>query len=579
MTARRYAALVATLTAAVLGLAACTSIPSSGPVNEGDGVVSSSDPVVPIAEGPRKDDTPSGIVNGFVIASSAGFDSDFTVAREYLTSEAAATWDPTANVTVFDSGAVETNFDVDTNTMTYDVPVLATLDDSGRLTEAADGTRETLTFTLAQDSNDQWRIAELADGAILAKPNFERLFTPVSLIFASVDETTQVPELRWLPEKKAATLAARELVEGPSEALAPAVHTGFPAASALEVDSVIVTDGVAAVQLTAGSAGDAAQRSLAEQQMTLTLASIPGVRTVTVTVGGVALGGDNSADLAPAPLPGPDAAAFVNDRLGLWDGEDVWQATGDAGGLPPNSRGLAQSFDTSQAAWVVDDSRLVASSLLEDRVGSLEPYDEEAAAPTSQMETDSLYQGTNLVAPSADRHGWFWTTEVSDATELVAVTRKGEVTKLPVDWLRGTSVQGLSVSRDGARIVVLSQSGGKQLLEIASVVRGEDGTPLSVGDPVAIGADLGPAIDVTWVDDLTVAVLGAGGNEVPSELWFVEVGGLTTAMKSVTDAVDITAREQERSLVVVDTEHEAFTRSGAVWSKVATGPSELAYSG
>jgi hypothetical protein len=150
---------------------------------------------------------------------------------------------------------------------------------------------------------------------------------------------------------------------------------------------------------------------------------------------------------------------------------------------------------------------------------------------------------------------------------------------VPIGWLRGTTVQGLSVSRDGARIVVLSQSGGKQALEIASIVRAEDGTPLSVGEPVPVGADLGPAIDVTWMDDLNVAVLGAGGNEVPSELWFVEVGGLTTALKSVTGAVDITAREQERSLVVVDSENQGSTRSGGVWSKVVLGPSELAYSG
>jgi len=578
MMARRSAGCAALLATAMLALAACTTIPSSGPVNEGNGVVPSTGPVFPIADGPRPDDSPTGIVNGFVAASSAGFRSDFTVARDFLTPEAAANWDPNAQVTVFDAGAVDTQFDSGTNTVTYDLPVLATLDDSGRLTEAADGTRETLTFTMVQDEEGQWRISELEDGTILAGPNFERLFTPVSLIFASVDETTQVPELRWLPQTKAVTWAARELVEGPSEPLLPAVHTGFPEDSALQVDSVIVTDGVAAVQLTTSSAGDAAQRSLAEEQMRLTLASIPGVRAVDVTVGGVPLAADDSATLEPGPLPGPDAAAFVNGRLGLWDGEDVWQVPESVGALPQHSRGLAQSFDTGQAAWIVGDSELVASSAIEDGVGTLVKVNDDPP-PASGMATDALYSGTNLVAPSADRHGWFWTAEATDATELIAVTRKGEVTRLPIGWLRGTTVQGLSVSRDGARIVVLSQSGGKQALEIASVVRAEDGTPLSVGEPVPVGADLGPAIDVTWVDDLSVAVLGDGGNDVPSELWFVEVGGLTTALKSVTGAVDITAREQERSLVVVDSEGEGYTRSGAVWSKVVTGPNELAYSG
>ena len=63
------------------------------------------------------------------------------------------------------------------------------------------------------------------------------------------------------------------------------------------------------------------------------------------------------------------------------------------------------------------------------------------------------------------------------------------------------------------------------------------------------------------------------------EVWFVEVGGLTTATKATTGAVDITAREQARSLIVVDGSQQVFTRSGSGWAKVTSGPSELAYSG
>ncbi len=150
---------------------------------------------------------------------------------------------------------------------------------------------------------------------------------------------------------------------------------------------------------------------------------------------------------------------------------------------------------------------------------------------------------------------------------------------MPVDWLRGTSVQALAVSRDGARIAVLSRTGDKQSLEVASVVRGDDGAPLTIGEPLLVGVDLGPSIDLTWVDELTVAVLGGGGGDVPSDLWLVDVGGLTTAQKSVTGAVGITAREKERSLVVVDNQNQVFARSGTVWSQVGTGPTELAYSG
>jgi len=579
MTPPRALRITAFATAALLALAACSSIPSSGPVNEGTGVVATAEPFEPIAVGPRPDDGPAAMVSGFVRASGAGFSSDFTVARQYLTPAAGAAWDPTSRVVVFDSGELKANFDEATNTVTYDIPVLATLDDSGRLTEAEDGTRETLTYTMTKNADGQWRIASLDDGTLLAESTFERQFSQVSLIFASVDETTQVPEMRWLPRNKDETLAARELVEGPSEWLAPAVHTGFPPTSALSVDSVVVTEGVAAVQLTAESAGSAAERALAQEQMELTLGSIPGITRVDVTAGGVTLGGDREVDLKPAPLPSTVAAAFVGGRLGAFDGADAWTVPDEVGALPADSEGLAQTFGTPTAAWIVGGSSIVTSLALEGGIEELEPADDTSEAPTAVMDTIELYKGSSLVAPSADRHSWIWTAERNGESGFASVKVGGSPVAIPADWLRGTSIQALAISRDGARIAVLSRTGGKQVLEVASIVRGDDGTPLTIGQPLAVGADLGPSIDVAWVDDLTIAVLGEEGGEVSSDLWLVDVGGLTTAQKAVTHAVDITARENERSLLVVDAEGTVFARSGTVWARVAAGPSELAYSG
>jgi len=571
--------LIALSAAVVVALGACTTIPSSGPVSEGNGVVATNDPFVPIAEGPRQDAVPLAIVSGFVTASGAGFAGDFTTARKFLTDTAAASWDPTERVVVYDSGALTPVFDEETNTVTYDVPVLAVVDESGRLTEAADGTRETLTFTMVQGDDGQWRISELEDGTLLARAGFERLFKPVNLIFASIDESTQVPESRWLPNNKVATLAARELVEGPSPLLAPAVHTGFPATSALYVDSVVVTDGVAAVQLTTESAGTTAERALAEEQMRLTLESIPGIADVVVTAGGVTLSDETDVRLEPAPLPSTDAAAFVNGTLGVFDGADVWRVADSVGGLPAESTGLAMTFGSPIAAWIVGKTDLVISRALSNTVAPRVLVEEDDEPPTSVMETVILHQGADLVAPTADRHAWIWTTEASGGDGFTAVTAGGESVALAVDWLRGTTVQAIAVSRDGARMAVLSRNSGKQSLEVASIVRGDDGTPLTVGEPQHVGADIGPSIDLAWVDDLSVAVLGEEGGDVPSNLWIADIGGLTSAQKAVTHAVDIAARDLERSLLVVDVDGAVSARSGTEWAKVAQGPIELAYSG
>lgn len=573
----RIAAVSAALTALVLG--ACSAIPTSGPVNEGSGVVATSPPFVPIAEGPRLGDSPTAIVSGFVGASSAGFASDFSVAREYLMGSAAVAWDPYARVTVFDSGALNPQFSEETSTVTYDVPVMSTLDADGRMTEATDGFRETLEFTMAQNADGEWRITDLDDGTLLAAASFDRGFLGVSLIFASVDETTEVPELRWLPVEKSATLAARELVEGPSETLANAVHTGFPAASGLAVDSVVVTGGVAAVQLTPESAGTPGERALAEQQMQATLRQIPGVAEVEVTVGGVPIGGDDSAALKPEPLPGQNGAALIQGRLGLWDGENMWATPDSDGAVPAESRGIAQGYGSPIAAWVVGGARVVTSEALRGGTARLEPHNVDVDPPSGSMEVTTVMEGTALIPPSMDRHGWIWSAEANDPSLLRAVTTTGASVSLEVPTLRGSSIQAMAISRDGARVAILSRNGGNQSLEVFAVVRDVDGTPLSIGEPLAVGADISSATDLSWVDPLRIAVLGEAEGDAASAMWIAHVGGLTTAGTAVRGAVSITARQGERSLVVVDDTGAVYIRAGSGWSPVSSGASEIAYSG
>ncbi len=57
-------------------MAACASIPTTGPVSEGDGTVEGPDTFVPFAEGPRQDDPVTAIVDGFIRASAAVFSID-----------------------------------------------------------------------------------------------------------------------------------------------------------------------------------------------------------------------------------------------------------------------------------------------------------------------------------------------------------------------------------------------------------------------------------------------------------------------------------------------------------------------
>lgn len=567
------------LAAAALLLAGCVAIPDSGPVQEGDGEVPETNPILPFAEGPKPGDNPAAIVSGFLTASAAGFASDFSVAREYLTAAANRTWDPLARVVVFDSGALIPEWDQVTNDVQYSVPVAAEIDDSGVMTEAPDGTREPLMFKVVENSDGEYRIEELEDGAVIAQANFDHLFLAVPLAFASMDGTTIVPDLRWLPENNSATWATRELISGPRPFLASAVQTGFPAGSALEVESVVVTDGIAAVQLSSESAGAPEQRSLAQEQLRQTLTKLPGVVAITVTVGGVALGGDGSVELSPAPIPDGTAAAFVGDRLGTWDGTDLWMTNDRVGALPKNASHVARSYDGRTTAFLVGRSVLATTRALAPEAATLVPYDEEALPPETPIETESLDFGSRVVGPSFDRFGWIWSTDAINAGTVRAVSPWGEVSEIKARWLDGRTVQSVKVSRDGTRVVVLSREGGKQLAEVAAVVRATEGAPLTLGQPLAVGVDLTTAIEAQWVGDLDVAILGEAQEEVPSSLWIVTVGGGTVLDSATVGAKAVTARHGESSLTTIGSDGSVRTRVGTGWEQVLAGVGDLAYAG
>lgn len=573
---RRMGAL--TVSAAVV-LSGCISIPNSSPVQEGNGEVPESNPIRPFAEGPKAGDGPTSIVSGFLTASAAGFASDFSVSREYLTTEASAEWDPAARVVVFDSGALTPEWDESTSTIQYTVPVAAEVDDSGILVEAPDGTREPLNFRLVLDEDGEYRIAELDDGAVIAQANFDRLFLPVALAFSSVDRTTVVPELRWLPQNNGATWATRELIEGPSPWLANAVVTGFPPGAALEVDSVVVTDGIAAVHLNPESAGTPADRSLVQEQLSQTLGTLPGVVAVTVTVGGVALGGDGTATLDPAPAPDGNAAAIVGDRLGLWDGTGLFVVADDIGALPWGSTEIARSFDGPDVAFLVGQSTLAVSNALRQGSDGLIPFSDDLATLEAVMEYDDLYTGRRLVGPSFDREGWIWTAEAANAGSVVAVQSGADAVGIDAPWLDGRSVQSVTVSRDGTRVAILSREGGQQMTEVAAVVRTEQGAPLTLGAPVAVGTDITTAIDAHWVDNLNFAILGEAQDEVPSSLWVTGVGGETILESAPAGVVSVTARLGQSSLTTVGTEGAVHSRVGNGWEEVVTGVDDLAYAG
>ena len=143
----------------VVVLAACSAIPTAGPVEEGDSEVSEPSEIEVLAEGPQPGDSPAEIVDGFLAAGAAGSSDNFGTAREYLSGEAKVEWDPTAGVLV--SGSVEPAPTTTETEVTLDVPVVARVGAEGVYAEAPPNGRESVTFGMVRNDADEWRIAAL----------------------------------------------------------------------------------------------------------------------------------------------------------------------------------------------------------------------------------------------------------------------------------------------------------------------------------------------------------------------------------------------------------------------------------
>ena len=534
---RLHRGALALLTVAVL--TACSAIPTSGSVHEGDAEVAEPSDIDVLAEGPQPGDTPAEIVDGFLAAGAAGFSDEFVTAREYLAGEAKSAWKPLAGVVV--SGPVEPAPVTTETEVSIDVPVLARVDEDGVYVEAPAAGRESVTFGMVQDDADQWRISTTPDGLILQQEDFTRSFRPASLYFLSPDQEFLVPEERWFPEKNLSTSIVSELLAGPSEWLQDAVLTAVPDGVELNPVAVPVDDeGVAQVRLEPALAVTRAERDLLLAQIDASLRPVRGIGAVQVYAGDVPLEG--AAALQSGSGPQSNVEFLQDDRIvALVDGDPVpLEGLADLDGLDPRSP--ASNQDGSVRVMLSGPSTL-------------------STVPTTDAPAQDLLTGTGLAAPSVDRFGWAWTAQPS--TGLVAVQAGSAPVQVDADWLEGRAVRAVRVARDGVRVAVVSAGADGIQVDVAAVTRDESDAPQQLGAPVRAGAALVDATSVVWSEESTLAVTGRSvGN---ASVHLVPVAGPTRALPEVANLADLAGG----TVIYVTTTDGGLRRFvGSTWAEV-----------
>ncbi|WP_029253147.1 LpqB family beta-propeller domain-containing protein [Paraoerskovia marina] len=570
---RTVAAIVAGALAVVL--AACASIPTSGPVLDGDADVASPNQLFVSPERARDDADPEQIVRGFVKAQAAGpATGTYEIAQSYLTDDATA-WDPSTQVLVY-TGEPQLTVEIDGDTATArgSLSVLASVDDRGVYTvEPPDATRE-LNFDLTQDAEGRWRIDALENGTLMASINFEQSFQESVLYFPTPDRTYFVPDVRWLPKSSRwQTLAVTALLAGPVEWLQDSVIDVAPPGTELGIASVPVEDGVATVDLTSPiSSASPEDRALLLAQIDATLASYPRtrsyepIRSVELTSGGTPLRVD--------PEPAPSVASVIGSPLAVAEGSlvevsgtrlETLESAPSLDGLDPTA--FALSGDVSRAA---DGSAVVVRDG-DDRLVSLRQGEDERTA---------IWTGDDLVAPTVDRFSWVWTANGSGPPSVVSLD--GESTEdVTAGWLDDRTVTSIDVSADGARIVVVSAGSGGVRVHVTGVIRDGDGVPTGLAEPIRVGVALVEATEAVWSDSSQLAVLGASSGQDSPVVHLVDVGGNTESLSEVSGAEHLAAGNGEQSLLLVDADGDLSGRStqGTSWQALAVDVDLVAYPG
>ncbi|MBW3092522.1 hypothetical protein KIH79_06095 [Bifidobacterium sp. 82T10] len=254
--------MIAAVLAVVCMIGACSSpfaLPTSGDVRTLQPVLRQSKRVYTTPDGPETDAQPEAIVTGFLDALPAGVQDDgYRVAREFLTDEAAESWNGDKSAIIYD-GAVSTRRKTN-STGTSDtqsdgsVIVVVSVNATGRLDKqglfsAAGAGDATVDYRLVRQDG-QWRISELPDGVIISESDFEQVYRQVSVYRTDRTRAVLIPDVRWFSWRNWRTLAVRESLASPPDWLAGAAVDLNTADVRLAVNTVPMTDGDMHVQLT-----------------------------------------------------------------------------------------------------------------------------------------------------------------------------------------------------------------------------------------------------------------------------------------------------------------------------------------
>lgn len=544
---RQASGPLAILLAAAVLLTGCSGIPRDGRVHDGQAALPDDNPApVFLPSKPRKDATPDAILRGFIDAASSP-ESNYAIAREFLTPDYSGTWEPDAGVTVDDFSGRSTTV-VDETTMQFSVTPVAEVDASGQYQTVDSSAPVPLRYEFARVGG-QWRISQAPNGTVIDRNTFRDVFSAQALYFFDPSFRYLVPDLRWFPRGASApTKIVKGVLAGPSPWLSGAVVTAFPEGTKLTADAVRVVARDAKVDLNS-EALNADRVSLQRMKAQLSSSLPPGL-TATITIN------QNSQDIGDLGANAPRADPRVDARaLVLRDGK--------FGFLAASGTALAPIAGISEAVAALKPTAV-----------ALAPGQNLAAALTGaglygvRVGDDPvrLDPRSGLIPPSVDSDGFVWSVPSARPGELIVHTLSGKAIPVPTPWQEASAIVSLDVSRDGTRLLALLRSGTDAQFVVAAIKRDNNAVPVGLGQPIVLSAGAGVPLDATWIDELTVGSLirlPSGEERIVAQ----QIGGGTTVLESAPGSVAIAGSNTLRELRALSAGGALQMQRGVGWQE------------
>ncbi|AIY01301.1 hypothetical protein ART_1702 [Arthrobacter sp. PAMC 25486] len=550
-------------------LSGCATIPTSGPVGK-------SDPLPPRSNSinvnfqqfsPVDGASPESIIRGFV-ESGTGVNDDFQVARQYLTPGLAQSWAPDKRTLVYtDTFSVEPGAEKDSYNLTFEV--VSTVDGTGVLTPAKQGTTERLAIVLVQVEG-QWRISKAPDGLVLSEATFQTLFSPFSLYFYDPTFTYGVPDVRWLAGRstRTSTSIVKAMLGGPAPYLKGAVVSAFPNGIALERDSVPVADGVARIGLTPGPLLETSvkQRQQMRAQMLTTLQK--SLNTVTevkfladereIDMGGP---GDTASPMIVENAVPPTQVALAKNELVTFDGTKI---------APIPDMVSVQELAPAVPAVSYSGGNFAFRAGAGNQIYSVVPGQQPVLA----------IAGVALTPPSFAPNGWLWSAAGDGSGTVIAIKpgdggALGNPVVITVPWLVGQQVSTLRVSRDGTRALVISEANGVNRVSITGLFKTGD-VPKELTEPLSLVHTGAPTLGV-WAGESSVAVMAPSSTE-PVTIQILDLARGPVEMDELAGVEWISAGSGVRN-VHAQTASEFYSNVGNSWAVAAKELRQASFAG